>query len=207
MPKKYTDYVIKDGKLVAKFEEMYQQFDDPWEQGNQEPLDTTKAIIANFCKKQLQKQKNPLTTIEIGCGYGSLTNELSKIGMNAIGCDISKTAISRAEALYPEPSFYTQKLTDFDFFKKINPDIFIMAEITWYILDDLKEFLKFLKHEFPNKILIHTLSTYEPGVQKYGTEYFTNEKEILEYFDLDYIETGNVWTKEKGNRNFFVAKI
>lgn len=29
---RYQDYVIRDGKFVGKFEEMYQKFDDPWHQ-------------------------------------------------------------------------------------------------------------------------------------------------------------------------------
>ena len=33
---KYQDYVIKDGKLVGQFEEMYQNFEDPWEQSVKE---------------------------------------------------------------------------------------------------------------------------------------------------------------------------
>lgn len=34
-PKKYQryqDYVIRDGRLVGEFEEMYRDFDDPWGQ-------------------------------------------------------------------------------------------------------------------------------------------------------------------------------
>ena len=30
--KRYQDYVIKDGKFIVKFEEMYQKFEDPWHQ-------------------------------------------------------------------------------------------------------------------------------------------------------------------------------
>ena len=30
--KRYQDYVIKDGKFIGKFEEMYQKFEDPWHQ-------------------------------------------------------------------------------------------------------------------------------------------------------------------------------
>ena len=30
MKLKYQDLVIKDGKFVGKFEEMYQKFSDPW---------------------------------------------------------------------------------------------------------------------------------------------------------------------------------
>ena len=35
MPKytRYQGYVIKEGKLVAEFEAMYQDFGDPWKQG------------------------------------------------------------------------------------------------------------------------------------------------------------------------------
>ena len=27
---KYKDFIIKDGKFIGKFEEMYKKFDDPW---------------------------------------------------------------------------------------------------------------------------------------------------------------------------------
>ncbi len=27
---KYKNYVIKNGKFIGKFEEMYQKFNDPW---------------------------------------------------------------------------------------------------------------------------------------------------------------------------------
>ncbi len=29
---RYQDYVIKDGKFIGRFEEMYQKFEDPWNQ-------------------------------------------------------------------------------------------------------------------------------------------------------------------------------
>lgn len=31
-PQKYQDYVIKDGRFVGRFDEMYRHFDDPWHQ-------------------------------------------------------------------------------------------------------------------------------------------------------------------------------
>jgi hypothetical protein len=30
----YHDYVIKDGKFIGAFEEMYQNIDDPWHHGD-----------------------------------------------------------------------------------------------------------------------------------------------------------------------------
>lgn len=32
----YQDYCIKDGQLVAEYQEMYKDFDDPWEQSIRE---------------------------------------------------------------------------------------------------------------------------------------------------------------------------
>ena len=33
---RYQDYVIKDGVIIGEFEEMYQDFNDPWEQTTKE---------------------------------------------------------------------------------------------------------------------------------------------------------------------------
>ena len=41
---KYQDYVIKDGKLVGEFEQMYKDFDDPWEQSIRESYASEKAV-------------------------------------------------------------------------------------------------------------------------------------------------------------------
>ena len=41
-----------------------------------------------------------------------------------------------------------------------------MAEITWYILDDLDKFICFLKAEMPNTLLIHLLMTYRTSENK-----------------------------------------
>ena len=33
---KYQDYVIKNGKLVGEFEQIYQDYEDPWHQSKEE---------------------------------------------------------------------------------------------------------------------------------------------------------------------------
>ena len=68
-----------------------------------------------------------------------------------------------------------------------------MAEITWYVLDELDHFISFPKTEMPHVLLIHLLTTYEKGEQKYGTEKFTSLEEILNYFDIDLVECGEVY--------------
>jgi len=53
MPKysKYQDYVIRDGKLVGEFEQMYRDYDDPWEQSARERFASEKAVALNLLAK------------------------------------------------------------------------------------------------------------------------------------------------------------
>ena len=90
-----------------------------------------------------------------------------------------------------------------------------MAEITWYVLPKLRQFLDNLieyKKNYKKPIyLIHLLATYSKETQKYGKEYFSDLDEILQYFNLDFVEYGNI---HGGNHydaqsrgTYFVAKI
>ncbi len=76
-----------------------------------------------------------------------------------------------------------------------------MPEITWYVLDYLDEFILFLKKELPDTFLM----TYEPGVQKYGSNYFTDLNGILKYFKMYYLEYGCVNLNVGGIRNWFLG--
>ena len=56
---KYQDLVIKDGKFVGKFEEMYQKFSDPWNllKKNKLKSNLNYKIIYNYCNQLKQKKK------------------------------------------------------------------------------------------------------------------------------------------------------
>jgi len=90
-----------------------------------------------------------------------------------------------------------------------------MAEVTWYVLPELKNFLQNLKKyraEVDEPIyFIHLLSTYADGVQKYGSEYFTDLDGILSYFGLNYLEYGYIVDGNKyhseSRATYFVAKV
>jgi 2-polyprenyl-3-methyl-5-hydroxy-6-metoxy-1,4-benzoquinol methylase len=205
--KKMHKYTIYNGKLIGDFEGLYQNFKDPFTQSKKEKFETSKAAIINYCNLLQEKYKKKLTTLEIGCGFGQLTEKLSKLGFKAFGTDISKTAIKKAKAQSKNKKrYFVSDFSNHLLYSKINPDIIIMSEITWYILPKLKGFLKFIQKNFKNRHLIHTLAIYHPGHQKYGREYFTNSSEILNFFKLRYIEYGEKWNKEEG-RTFFLAKI
>ena len=80
-----------------------------------------------------------------------------------------------------------------------------MLEITWFILDNLDEFKLFLKKEILNTSLIHMLMTYELGVQKYGSNFFTDSKGILSYLGMFYLESGIVNLPIGGTRTWVLG--
>ena len=210
MPKypRYQDYVIKAGKFVGEFEEMYQDYDDPWEQSLREEDLSYKAITLFLCKKYNFKR-----VLELGCGHGHFSKDLAKAGMEVVGVDISPTAIAKAKELYPQCDFICGDVLDFDIYKKVDPDCIIFAEVTWYILDNLKAFLDFYKTWAVKDVnrpiyLLHLLAIYQQGVQQYGKEFFTNLQGIIDYFGLDYEEYGAMTYKklDYASRTYFLGK-
>lgn len=207
----YKDYVIKDGKLVGNFEKMYQKIDDPWQQMSLDYIyDSRRVLTRAWCNKLKSKFElwNTVTVVELGCGFGYTTGMLTDDCFNAIGVDVSPTAISKARLCHPESSFVVGDVKDFSVVSNLEPDIIIMADITWYMLDFLDEFVANLKEYSKNKqvYLVHSLAVYDDGVQQYGKDKFTNLDEILKYFDMDYIEYGYI-KNNNSQGTFFVASL
>jgi len=211
----YQDYVIKDGVLVGDFEGLYRDFEDPWNQSrNDHIFDSRRQIALNWCRR-LRSEDSSNRFLELGCGFGHLTHQLASEGFTALGIDISEVAIAKAQKLYPESQFAQASLLDFDLFRNFDANVYIMAELTWYVLEELDKFLNFLageKQRINRPIyLIHLLATYDPGKQKYGQDKFTNLDEILNYFKLNYLESGFVRTVRIGDEGsqgtFFVARV
>ena len=150
MKLKYQDLVIKDGKFVGKFEEMYQKFSDPWNLLKKDKLNgrggnLNYKIIYDYCSKLKQKKK--LTTLEIGCGFPQISNELLKNGFKVYGTDISETVIRKSKKKYPKlkNNLFVSNFLNFSLYEKLNPNIIILSDITWYIFPELKQFIKWYK--------------------------------------------------------------
>lgn len=168
----YHDYVIKDGQFVGQFEAMYQRFDDPWRQSEQpNPYSRMAAAIhvQRFGVKKL---------LECGCGLGYYTDFLTKhTGVSILGVDTSETAIAKARELFPNYAFEVGRVQELERWGT-DFDAILFAEITWYILPDLREILEKMRRLHAGKLLIHNLVFYK-GTQKYGTDYFTNLRELI----------------------------
>ena len=128
---------------------------------------------------------------------------------------LADQAIEKAKEKNPESHFQVADYNDFNLMNSFNPDIIIMAELTWYVLDSLDEYISNLKsyailRKKPT-FFIHLLATYEEGTQKYGSDKFTNLDEILAYFKMQYLESGFIKTlredDEKSQGTYFIAKL
>ena len=197
----YHSYVFRNGTFIGDFESMYQNCDDPWEQSSRENDRTEKNIAI-----QLLKRYNCKSVVEIGCGKGYFTNILHQHDFDVTGIDISPTAIQKAKEKFPNIKFKVGDILDFDIYGIAKQQCILLSEVTWYILDKLQDFLTFY-NTTQNIYLLHLLSFYAPGRQKYGTEYFTNIDSMLKYFNLDYMEYGQIYkNSDNGDyRTYFMA--
>jgi len=221
----YQDLVIKDGKFVGDFDHLYENFDDPWKQSDKNIIDQSRRALCIHHAKKLAKEyrekyndiSKPFTALELGCGFGYLTAELNEEGLNCVGIDISHVAIQQASRLHPNSKFCVAEFGDYKVINEVQPNLFIFAEITWYVLPKLKEFFEELMRykSLTNKqvFVFHSLVTYPVGIQKYGTDYFTNLEEILSYFEpwVVYKEFGEIfaplpWDPESRG-TYFLAEV
>lgn len=184
---RYQDYVIKDGELVGAFEEMYQDHDDPWLQSQEDPYQPDKALALNALRR-LDAKTATLKVLEIGSGLGDFCATISAQGFETIGLEVSETAVQKATARHTGPTFFAGDIMSGDIYERIQPDVLIMSEVTWYVLDKIKDFLGIVRETLPNAHLIHILTMYPANEQRYGLEYFSDFDGLKKYFDMQIIE-------------------
>ena len=212
---RYQDYVIKNGEFIGDFETLYQKFDDPWNQSRADHVHDSRRQLALVACNRLRNQYGISRVVELGCGFGYLTNELRKQGFYSVGTDISPTSVRKAQEINPESSYAVAAYNDFQLLTALDADLIVMAELTWYVLESIDDFLIELKNYAINRenptFLIHLLATYEDGKQLYGREKFTTLEERLNYFNLKYLEYGFIHTvridDSASQGIYFIAKV
>lgn len=176
----YHDYVIKDGKFIGKFDEMYSKFGDPWMQSSQPNKYSRRAGIEHVKSFQIK------SLLECGCGLGYYANWIHReTGIVPISVDISKVAIDKATKLFPQLHFEVADITT-DLSKYKSVDCVMFAEIIWYILPNLNDILSQLKQHFSGKYLLVNQVFYK-GTQKYGVEYFTNLSQFIDFIPFQCV--------------------
>jgi 2-polyprenyl-3-methyl-5-hydroxy-6-metoxy-1,4-benzoquinol methylase len=203
---KYKDFIIKNERFVGKFEEMYQKISDPWKllKKNKSGLNLNYKVILNYCE-QIRFSKTK--TLEIGCGYPQISYELYKKKFVVHGTDISKTVIEKSKKKYPElkNNLYVSNFLNFSLYQKIKPDIVILSDITWYVLPELRRFIRWFKNLKSKTYLIHSLTLYKKNVQKYGKKYFYDLDTIKSFFKLNYLSSGYIEDIDDVKHAFFLS--
>lgn len=201
--------VFKKNKIVFNSEKLYSNIEDPWNllKLNKKNFTFKRDVILNLCNfsKAIKKRKK-LKILEIGCGFPVILSNLHLNKFDVHGTDNSETCIKKSKIKYPylKKRLHLAEFLNFKLYKKINPDIIILSDITWYILDELKSFLKWYKSYKKKILLIHCLQTYGDK-QKYGKEYFTDLEGMKKFFKLKYILSGQFAYNKEEQQTFFLA--
>ena len=178
IPQPYHKFVfdIENRRFVGDFETMYSREDaenfDSWFQDDMNHL-TKRLVLA------LLSQYNFDKILDFGCGKGTFTHLLKKSNNIVTGIDISKTAISKAIAKYPDIEFLA---ADAEFFKNATMvDLVVALEVFSY-LENWKEVLK----DIANSCKYFILSLYLPpnpiGFVKTLEEL---EENLKQYFEIE----------------------
>lgn len=181
---KYQDLVIKNGKFIGKFEELYSNFDNPW---NQADLNYVNNSISRQTVINFIKIFNIKKIVEVGCGLGHTQNFIFKnTNIDILGIDISKSGIEKARNNYPNLNFKVENVKNICNYPSY--DAYFFSEITWYLLEEnlLKKIFFEMSNKLKGKYFIHNLVFYR-GQQKYGNDYFTNLNEFIKYCPFELI--------------------
>ncbi len=132
----YHDYVIKNGRLIGEFDQMYcKSRNTPWHQDEQENCLDVRLTI------EFLKEYGPFDLIsDFGSGYGYFLNQIAKYlatdSPALYGYDVSKTACIKGSSLLPNITFQQFDLmaehTDYELEEKSNA-LFILRGVLWYV--------------------------------------------------------------------------
>ena len=191
----YHDYVFKNGEFVGKFEEMYQNVEDPWHQD-----DTSKIhydMVLYLLNRYDLCRSGGGVVLDIGCGKGAFTARLKKSLNNdvkVIGTDISDTAIQKAREKHGDLGI---DFTICDIEKEFEHlplpssglDLIVMSELMWYVLPAFKDICQGIKCYLKDEgYLIINQTFYPPEKQKYGKEIASNVRDVFKLVSLPLLE-------------------
>ena len=179
----YHDYVIKNGKFIGQFEDMYQNCDEPWPESERDLAENpVSAHTVTLIKKNRFKK---LFTIGSGKGFHADWLQRQCPGLEVEGCEVSSTAIEYSKKYFPHINTLQMDIKDFDKYK-FDFDVILFREILWYILPQWDFVIKTLKKRYISKYIIIEISCYDN--QTYGLEYFDGPDVIIKEFPFQIDE-------------------
>ena len=184
MTSSHAEYYIKEGQLLGRFEELYQDVDDPWECSADADALKNQLLLTTLSSLKLS---NP-TILDIGCGLGALTHKLYQTlhppALHAL--DISETAIRKASHRYPAIHFACHDaLASPEFaFASGQFDLICMSEILWCVLPKLEQILADLHRVCRGGGYLALMSGFlPPHEQTYGKDKIQHPQDVWRYLE------------------------
>lgn len=187
----YHDYVFKDGKLVGKFEEMYQKVEDPWHHG--EAIEIHYDMMLTLLNHHKIGKYAAGTVLDIGCGKGAFTARLKKSlnnDINVIGIDIAPTAIRKAKEKYSDLGINFIVCDIKKEYKQLpipssGIDLIIISDLMWYVLPVFGDICQEIKNYLKDEGHLMVNQTFYPSEeQKYGKEIVSCVEDMLKLIPL-----------------------
>jgi len=101
----YHDYVIKDGRLIGEFDQMYRKSQEvPWHQD-----DARRRLDCQLAAAMVRQYGPFRRVLEVGSGLGYFADMLAEAAEaeSLLGVDVSPEAVRRASTLFPALQFET----------------------------------------------------------------------------------------------------
>lgn len=176
---RYQDYVIRDGKYVGRFEDMYRNaVEVPWHQD-----ETVSAIFSDFTVAIL-KRRDIRSLLDVGCGMGYMAERLRREipGLSrVVGLDISETAIARATEMFPDIEFVSGTLETLSIEDRF--DVVVSKDVLWYVLDNLPGYLAGLARRSSRWVYLG--QSFPDRRPFYGEEILPDARALLALLDKE----------------------
>lgn len=187
----YHDYVIAGGKLIGEFDQMYRKSRDvPWHQ-DKDPERLDCKIALNILATRAPYE----SIIDVGCGLGYFTNELSKLcrrADNVMGTDVSPAAIEKARQLFPQFNFETLDITrslEEQGWGERKGSLVVVRGIFWYVFPHIDLVCKNIKRLIDDNGYVLIQQNFPPLDSKFvGKEVLPKPETLLRYFKSDIQE-------------------
>jgi SAM-dependent methyltransferase len=111
--------------------------------------------IASTILTEIRGPRSETLIWEVGCGQGYLTYALVKAGFNAIGLDISETAVASARRRYGD-LFYCEEAKTFSMKTKERPSFIILSEVIEHLPDPVAFISELMAYLQPGGAIIVT---------------------------------------------------
>lgn len=210
----YHDYVIKNGKLIGEFDQMYRKSGNiPWHQDEQENWLDIRLTI------ELLKEYGPFGQIsDFGSGYGYLLKHIARYcGINdsaLYGYDVSKTACVKGSSIFPDIVFHQFDLMgDYTKDEKRREEksnaLFILRGTLWYVFPKINNVVRNINSIVNRGDYFLVSQNFPPLSSNFvGKDVIPNPQAIHDLFSSFFKPLKTIWLEDKisdGNDNWSIT--